>query len=285
MRFYIIVLAVIMFVFPYANVNVYGANNQKPEPTFKEISYGNHEMNVLDFWKAESETTTPLVIFIHGGGFQALSKEKLQGTHLNELLNSGISVAAINYRLAPDYPLPAAFYDVKSALQFLRSKSEEWNIDNTKIGAYGGSAGAMLSMWLSFHENMADSDSDNEDDHESTRLKCVATMGGQITFDRRWMEISIPGGFIHKNPAFLRIFPVNSFEELNSEEMQNIIKELSPITHLSKDDPPIYMEYAMALDSPIPSDKAKRKPWALHHVIFGYTLIRPEWVPWVSKLI
>ncbi len=123
-------------------INGFGQNNIKPEPTFKEISYGSHEMNVLDFWKAESGTSTPLVVFIHGGGFQALSKEKLTPGHLNELLNAGISVAAINYRLAPANPLPAAYYDAKRALQFL--KSEEWNIDTSKIGAFGGSAGAMI---------------------------------------------------------------------------------------------------------------------------------------------
>jgi len=54
--------------------------------------------------------------------------------------------------------------------------------------------------------------------------------------------------------------------------MQSLIRELSPISHLSKDDPPIYMEYSMALDSTIPEDVTQRKPWALHHVIFGYTL-------------
>lgn len=54
--------------------------------------------------------------------------------------------------------------------------------------------------------------------------------------------------------------------------MQNLIRELSPITYLTADDPPVYMEYYMALDSPIPEDENQRKTWALHHVIFGYTL-------------
>ena len=244
----------------------------KPDPTVKEISYGNHERNIMDFWQAESDSPTPLVLFIHGGGFQALNKEKLTANHLNELLKAGISVAAINYRLIKTDPLPAAFYDARRALQFLRSKSDEWNIDKSRIGAFGGSAGAMLSMWLAFHDDMAEMGQSGKVLHESTRLSCVATMGGQITFDRRWMEQSIPGGFIHKNPAFLRIFSVNSFEDLDSPEMLDLIREISPITHISSDDPPIYMEYNMALDSPIPEDGTRRRPWALHHVIFGYTL-------------
>lgn len=268
-------LILIFFLFASA---AYGQENTsleiiKPNPTFLEVSYGENELNVLDFWQAKTEGKAPLVVFIHGGGFQALSKERLNAKHLVELLDAGISVAAINYRLAPAYPLPAAFEDSKFALQFLRSKAEEWNIEKSKIGAFGGSAGAMISMWLAFHDDMKEVGSENEVLRESTRLCCVATMGGQITFDRHWMETSIPGGFIHKNPAFLRIFGVKSFEELdNDPEIQDLIRELSPITHLSPDDPPIYMKYYMALDSPIPVDKPKRKPWALHHVIFGYTL-------------
>ena len=50
------------------------------------------------------------------------------------------------------------------------------------------------------------------------------------------------------------------------------MRELSPITHLTADDPPVYMEYSMAPDSPVPTGPAQVKPWALHHVIFGITL-------------
>ncbi|MFC2124056.1 alpha/beta hydrolase fold domain-containing protein [Bacteroidota bacterium] len=265
---------VVVLLFAIAiSTNGYSQQYLKPEPTYKEVSYDKHERNILDFWQAESDSSTPLVLFIHGGGFQALSKEKLKADHLNKLLEAGISVAAMNYRLVKTDPLPAAFQDAKRALQFLRFKSEEWNIDKSRIGAFGGSAGAMLSMWLAFHDDMADIRNNDKVMRESTRIICVATMGGQITFDRRWMEQSIPGGFIHKNPAFLRIFSIDSFEELDSPEMQELIREISPVTHISANDPPIYMEYEMALDSQIPEDISLRKSWALHHVIFGYTLM------------
>lgn len=157
-------------------------------------------------------------------------------------------------------------------MQFLRSQAGQWNIDKNRIGAYGGSAGAMLSMWLAFHDDMADSNSDDPIKRESTRLAFVATQGGQITFDRRWMEQSIPGNMIHKNPAFLRLFGVEKFDDLDRPEIRKWVHELSPITHLTGDDPPIYMEYSMRPNDRVPEDPAKVKPWALHHVIFGLTL-------------
>src|ERR1043165_9459952 len=45
-----------------------------PAPTAADVHYGPHERNVLDFWKAPSEQPTPLVVYIHGGGFVAGDK-------------------------------------------------------------------------------------------------------------------------------------------------------------------------------------------------------------------
>ena len=97
----------------------------EPAPTYSDVSYGSHERNVLDFWKVESEKPTPLVIYIHGGGFRGGDKNSLQAGTLKRLLQAGISVAAIQYRLVPEHPLPAAHEDAKRALQFLRSKAGE----------------------------------------------------------------------------------------------------------------------------------------------------------------
>ncbi len=182
----------------------------RPAPTHAEVPYADvHERNVLDFWQVESSEPTPLVVFIHGGGFQSFSKDRVNADFLREFLGAGIAVAAINYRLVQQEIFPAAFHDARRALQFLPSKAVDWNIDKTRIGAYGGSAGAMISMWLAFHSEMADPGSDDPVERESTRLALVATQGGQLTFDRRWMEQSVPGNIIHKNPAFLRLFGVS----------------------------------------------------------------------------
>ena len=44
----------------------------KPRPDLVKVHYGDHERQVLDFWKAKSDKPTPLVVFIHGGGFRAV---------------------------------------------------------------------------------------------------------------------------------------------------------------------------------------------------------------------
>ena len=47
-----------------------------PGPTLAEVPYGEHERQVLDFWKAPSDTPTPVVFAIHGGGWVNGSKER-----------------------------------------------------------------------------------------------------------------------------------------------------------------------------------------------------------------
>ena len=71
-----------------------------PTPTLSEVAYGSHERHVLDFWKAKSDKPTPLAFVIHGGGWKNGSKERLSRfVDAPALLNAGISVVAINYRL------------------------------------------------------------------------------------------------------------------------------------------------------------------------------------------
>jgi acetyl esterase/lipase len=136
-----------MFCFGLFSVNNaigVAQENAKPAPRYENVSYGPHERNVLDFWQAKSSEPTPLVIYIHGGGFRNGSKKSLNARTLKSLLEAGISVAALNYRLVGNASLPAAHDDCRQALQFLRSKADAWNVDKSLFGAFGGSAGAQL---------------------------------------------------------------------------------------------------------------------------------------------
>ena len=160
----------------------------KPALTHANVKYGPHERNVLDFWRAESKRAMPLVVYIHGGGFRAGNKNGINAGTLKRLLSAKISVAAVNYRLVQQAPLPAAHDDCRRALQFLRSKAGDWNVNKSQIGAFGGSAGAQLCMYLAFHDEMAKPDSPDPIERQSTRLACVATSGGQTSMNVEWWK-------------------------------------------------------------------------------------------------
>ena len=240
---------------------------EKPAPTYADVRYGPHERNVLDVWQAEADKPTPLVIYIHGGGFRGGSKNGLSGRKVKRFLESGISVAAIHYRLLAQDFLPAAHYDGRRAVQFLRTKADDWNLDARRFGAFGGSAGAQICMHLAFHEEMADPNSESRLEQQSTRLQCVATNGGQTTMEFNWWFDHIPGYERPHRPA------TEYFGEISGLERDRVIRDISALRLLSKDDPPIFMQYGMAPDAPQPKEPARVQGWRVHHVNFGIALL------------
>ncbi len=168
-----------------------GAQNQgkqrppRREPDRADVSYGPHERNVLDLWKAKSDRPTPLVIYIHGGGFTQGSKETVNPLLLSGLLSQGISVAAINYRYSTQAPYPAPMMDGARAVQFLRLHAAEWNLDPKAFGATGGSAGAGISLWIGFHDDLGDANSADPIARQTTRLSAMAVTNGQTSYDPR----------------------------------------------------------------------------------------------------
>ena len=217
-------------------------------PTLAEVPYGPHERHVLDFWRAASATPTPLVFVIHGGGWQGGEKERVNKfVNVAGLLAQGISVVAINYRFIKHAeaegvtpPVKAPLHDAARALQFVRSQAAAWNLDKTRIGAAGGSAGACSSLWLAFHDDLADPKSADPIARESTRLYCAAVTVAQTTLDpvqmKSWTPNSNYGG---------HAFGLGSFEQFLAarDRLQPLIAEYSPYHLVTKDDPAVYLFY------------------------------------------
>lgn len=236
---------------------------EKPAPDVRDEKYGAHERNVIDLWKAKSDKPTPLVVFIHGGGFRAGSKEQVSPDLIRRCHEQGISVAAINYRLSQHAIFPAPFHDSARALQHIRSKAKEWNLDPAKIGATGGSAGGGISLWLAFHDDLADPRSGDPVGRESTRVQCVVGHGAQSSYDPRWIQKRI-GGRAHEHPALPQLYGLKP-DELDSEKAHKMYEEASAITHLTRDDAPVQLIYGR--------DEPGEKPGAgIHNVKFGEIL-------------
>ena len=253
-------------------------------PTHTGVKYGDHERQIFDIWLAESDTPTPLAIYIHGGGFRAGSKENLNPNERDQLLEAGISVAAINYRfMSVDTPLPTPHHDARRALQTTRSKAEEWNIDKERIAAFGGSAGAQICMWLAYSDEMANPDSEDPIERESTRLTCVATRGGQTTNSAEyWKNLftSLLGPNIDTNGFSRPLGDITDPEQARIamwgaktlEEAEGIASRHSALSLISADDPPIFMSYFMSPTAKPPTETERIRGWVIHHVNFGLTL-------------
>jgi len=170
-------------------------------------------------------------------------------------------------------PVKGPLSDAARALQFLRSKSSEWNIDKTRVGASGGSAGACSSLWLAFHDDMADPNSSDPIARESTRLTCAAVNGAQTSLDPKQVREWIPNA-VYAGHAFGYSQKGRSRAEefkLALEEREKIlpwIKEFSPIELLSKDDPPVYLDFGA--QAPPPVGELAKDP--THSAVYGVKL-------------
>jgi acetyl esterase/lipase len=246
---------------------VHAQQPAKPAPDVKDAKYGPHERNVIDLWKAKSDKPTPLVIYIHGGGFRGGDKTTLDADLLAKCLEAGISVAAINYRLSQHAPFPAPMLDGGRAVQFLRSKAKDWNLDPKRFAATGGSAGAGISLWLAFRDDLADPKSDDPVARESTRLTCAAVLGAQSSYDPRWIQKHV-GGKAHEHPALAPFYGLKA-DELDTPKAHKLYEEASPINYVSKDDPPVFLFYSEP-KGPLPADAKPGE--GIHHPKFGEML-------------
>jgi len=133
---------------------------------FKDVVYehvGDRELPLDIYLPADAEGLLPLVIWVHGGGWQGGSKNG--ANRFSGLLDRGYAVASVQYRLSGEAIFPAAVEDCKAAVSFLRLNAEKYGLDPDRFGAWGSSAGGHLVAMLG-----VTGDSDIFDTHPVTKL-------------------------------------------------------------------------------------------------------------------
>jgi acetyl esterase/lipase len=254
-----------------------------PGPTLRCVPYGSHWQQVLDFYRAPAEGPTPLLVQIHGGGWQALDKANTLGLH-DRMLDAGISFASINYRFIRESvaeklfpPVRGPLQDAARAVQFLRYHADYFGIEADRIGAVGGSAGGCSSVWLALHADMANPGSPNPIERESTRLWCAGGVDPQTSLDPAQMREWIPD--IAYGAHAFGIFPEEdepdkaaAFERFLAARpaLLGYIREYSPYEHARGDAPPIYCSNPKRGLTPMPDEKG----WPTHAPQFGSGLKR-----------
>ena len=244
----------------------YGERNI-PAPTLVDVPYGPHPKQLIHVWKTQTEKPAPALIFIHGGGWTGGNRTDSRFCALLPyMLASDIAVISVEYRFIQDAtkegivpPVKACMEDAARAVQFVRSKAADWNIDKKRIALAGGSAGGCSSLWLAFHDDMAIPESEDPVARESTRVTCAAVGIPQTTLDPKQMKEWTPNsrygghafGFYGNKKKKL-----SAFDEFlaNREKILPWIAEYSPYALVSSDDPPVYLSY---YTPPAPGEEQK----------------------------
>lgn len=237
-------------------------------PTLANVPYGPHPRNKLNFWQCESDKPVGVLLVIHGGGWYSGSKPDSLGPRE---YSTAYHVCAIDYPLIGGKNgdrLPSMVYSAARAVQFLRSKAKKWNIAPDRIVARGTSAGGASSLWLAYHADMADPKSDDPVLRESSRIAGAVGEWAQTTLDAPLIEKHIgPQGYALK--MVWGALGAKSAKDLMADwdQYKALALECSALTHVSKDDPPVYLRYTGGDAVPATSPMN-----GIHHTMFGTVL-------------
>jgi len=117
------------------------------------------------YFNPTSTEPTPIVLHIHGGGWNHGTKESQSG--FSSYFKAGFAVANVEYRLVQVAPAPAAIEDIRCAINYIKTHAKQLNINSDKIIISGGSAGAHLALMGGLLEN------DNRFDMTTVLIKIV----------------------------------------------------------------------------------------------------------------
>lgn len=240
------------------------------EPTLRDVAYGKHPKQTLDFWRAKGDGPAPVLVFIHGGGWRNGHRSRV-GSLVKQCLDRGISVATVSYRFVQEAgdiepPVKAPLTDAARAVQFIRHKAGEWGVDKSKVVLSGSSAGACTSLWIAFHDDLADPKAEDPVARESTRVLGAAVTGPQTSLDPRQMREWTPNIGYGAHAFGIK----GNFEAFLAERERLLpwIREYSPHELVSKDDPPVALFFSAA------PAMGKPEKDATHSANFGVGLKR-----------
>lgn len=219
-----------------------------------DIKYGEHSRNSFDIILPNKTSTTPLVIFIHGGGFMGGDKNQAYERYqpqINDFLSRGIAFASINYRFLDDTNdgVMASLLDSKRCLQFIRYHAASFNIDPARVAIFGSSAGAGTSLWIGLNDDLAEPENIDPISRESTRVPAIGAIATQATYDIiRWEEVFESYGVsIDRipDPLLQRLNPfygLENFAQVNDPNIVTYRDKVDMLDLMDKNDPPIWVK-------------------------------------------
>ena len=269
---------------------------QVQQDDFRNISFaqapiaggGTKELKI-NIWRGEGHGLLPVVLFVHGGAWvsgdnnlDASGSEQIRA--LMQLRDRGITIAAATYRFSNEAIFPAQIHDVKAAIRYLKANADKYGIDPTRIMTMGESAGAQLALLAAVsngEEALEDSIGGNLD-VDSKVIGCVDCYGmtdfltlASDLYARKDLgrtDAQIYELVEDKNSSRSQLFGLTT-DECNLgtvvaqpgkfPEQYELVKQGSPIWHVTPDDPPILIINGQK-DIRVPSAQAIKMYGALY---------------------
>ena len=245
-------LFILSFYFASAQVNdVFIDSLIKNEDLkfFQNLEYGDGKRNKLDLLIPKSKTKTPLVIFLHGGGYKGGNKEssykKNNIARVKRILGNKIAFASINYSyLNNNDGLLSSLNDAKLALQFLKHNHSNYNLNRDKVIIWGVSSGANSVLWLGLSDDMAENESENRILRESTRVRGIIAINGAHSFNsENWKKmINMPDNmFDFMIKRFLKYPGIDVDKWLVNYKLEKYQQSIDYFNFMDSSDPALFI--------------------------------------------
>ncbi len=200
----------------------------------RDIEYvpGGGKAQSLDLYLPTSDRPTPLILWIHGGGFRAGDKRQCPATAFTR---RGYATASLNYRLSGQAVFPAAIEDCKAAVRWLRAHAKEHNLDADHFGAWGSSAGGHLVALLGTSGGVKQLEGNGGHPDFSSRVQAVCDWFGPTDFLQMEAHALTPGRPFNHDAVDS---PESLFVGGAIQENKEKVRAANPITYVTPDDPP-----------------------------------------------
>lgn len=235
-------------------------------------TYGDRTLQLDIFRPKNASEKLPAIVCIHGGGWRKGAKINHRKVAL-ALAAKGYVTASIDYRLSGEAIFPAHIHDCKAAVRFLRANAERFGIDPDRFGAIGHSAGGHLAALLATSAGVAELEGDGGNANISSAIQAVVPMGGQTDFmSQRNREKSASADIWQQ------------FLGGSQAEVPETYRLASPLAHLDKNDPPVWL-ITGEKDDPSTRAESLRKKMDEFGIPNGLTIIKGAPHPFTVKQV
>lgn len=224
------------------------------------VVYGMHSglALLMDVYRPEKPNGFG-VLFVAGSGWHMslgygsgqLKDRARETRYLQKLVESGYTVFAINHRAAPRFRYPAAVEDAQRAVRFIRHHAKDYGIRPDRIAGVGGSSGGHLVSMLATMDGGGRADDPDHVNRESSKLSCVVALAAPSEL----AKIKTQNGIMAVT-SFIGVPARPGYEETAT------YRDASPITYVSKDDPPMLLAHGDA-DDTVPFQQSEAMEAAL----------------------
>lgn len=209
----------------YPNITIADPELAKDVKFEKDIVFrkiGDRSLLLDIYYPANARKSYPGILIIFGGGWK--SGDKSMSLPLAKALSAkGYVAVAVEYRLSPEAQYPAAIYDLKEAVRWMRANAKKYNLDPTKIASLGTSAGGQLAALLG----------------TTNGNKNLEGQGGNMNFPSTIQAIvDIDGILAFKHPESAEGKVASEWLGGTYEEKPDRWQEASALSHVDQNTPP-----------------------------------------------